>query len=80
MKHFVYILHSASKDVFYKGYSYDPLIRLETHNVGGSRYTSDGIPWKLVLQKEFESKKLALIEEKRIKRLNRVSILKLINT
>jgi putative endonuclease len=48
------------------------------HNEGFSRYTSIKGPWTLVYQKMFETKREALIEEKRIKKLNRESVLRLI--
>ncbi len=78
MKHFVYIIYSSSTDEYYKGYSQNPSIRLIDHNNAKSRYTSKGIPWILVYTKEFDTKSLALIEEKRLKKLNRKSILELI--
>ena len=78
MKHFVYILYSKSLNQYYKGYSTDVNRRLLDHNGGFSRYTSTGIPWELVYVNEFDTKTAALIEEKRLKKLNRKSIEKLI--
>ena len=79
MKHFVYILYSKSLNEYNKGYSIDINRRLKEHNEGASRYSSTGIPWVVVYCKEFETKKAALIEEKRLKKLNRKSIEKLIS-
>ena len=53
--------------------------RLENHLSGKSKYTSTKTDWVLVYCKEFEIKKDALIEEKRLKKLNRASIEKLIS-
>ena len=78
MQYFVYILKSDKSDVFYKGYTTDLSRRLFEHNNGLSRYTSDKGPWKLIYFKEFETKKEALIEELRLKKLNRRSIEKII--
>ena len=70
MLHYVYIIQSEADGTYYKGYSADPYQRLEYHNAGKSRYTSKKTPWKLVFIRAFEEKKDALIEEKRIKRVN----------
>ena len=70
MKHFVYIIYSNTSDIYYKGYSTDPIRRLEQHNNNESRYTSGKGPWSMVYSSEFENKSMALIEEKRIKKLN----------
>ncbi|WP_373390188.1 GIY-YIG nuclease family protein [Flavobacterium magnesitis] len=75
---YVYILYSASLDVYYKGFTSNVEGRLESHLLGKSEFTSRAIDWKLVYTKEFETKQSALIEEKRLKKLNRTSIQKLI--
>ena len=51
---------------------------MENHLAGRSKYTSTKNDWVLVYSKEFEIKKEALIEEKRLKKLNRASLEKLI--
>jgi putative endonuclease len=43
-------------------------------NNNQSKYTANKGPWKLVYTAAFETKKEALIVEKRIKKLNRKSI------
>jgi putative endonuclease len=78
MKHFVYIIYSASLDLYYKGYSLDPEQRVIQHNNNESRYTCNKGPWILVYTRGFENKREALVEEKRIKRLNRDGIRRLI--
>ena len=78
MGYFVYILYSESLNVFYKGFSTNVAQRLEDHLLGKSNFTSKAIDWKIVYQKSFETKTEALIEEKRLKKLNRISLEKLI--
>ena len=76
--YWVYILKNQ-EDIYYKGYTTDLDKRLIEHNSGLSRYTSNKGPWLIVYSKIFENKKEALIEEKRIKRLNVKSIENLIS-
>ncbi len=75
---YVYIIYSRSKDVYYKGFTYDLKARLLKHNSGESNYTSSTSDWELVYSASFVTKAEALKEEKRLKRLNRTSIEKLI--
>ncbi|MFL9831187.1 GIY-YIG nuclease family protein [Flavobacterium sp. ARAG 55.4] len=75
---YVYILYSASLDVYYKGFTSNVKGRLESHLLGKSEFTSRANDWTLVYINEYETKQLALIEEKRLKKLNRTSIQKLI--
>ena len=72
--YFTYIIFSATTDVFYKGFSTNPQQRLWEHNNNLSHYTADKGPWTLVYIKEFSTKREALMDEKRLKRLNRRSI------
>jgi putative endonuclease len=71
---YVYIIYSKTFDVYYKGFSEDVAQRLLYHNENRSRYTSNKGPWELVYSKAFETKKEALIEELRLKKLNRKSL------
>ena len=75
---YVYILYSEEKDIYYKGFTSDLEKRLEQHNANKSFYTSSKGLWKLVYSKSFETKTEALIEEKRLKKLNRASLERLI--
>jgi putative endonuclease len=75
---YVYIIFSDSLDVYYKGFTIDIGTRLMYHNSGKSPYTSRAQDWVLVYSFEFETKKEALIEEKRLKKLNRTSLEKII--
>jgi putative endonuclease len=76
--YWVYILKNH-EGIYYKGYTTDLDKRLIEHNSDLSRYTSNKGPWLIVYSKIFENKKEALIEEKRIKRLNVKSIENLIS-
>ncbi|WET04861.1 GIY-YIG nuclease family protein [Flavobacterium sp. YJ01] len=71
---YVYIIYSKTFDVYYNGFSEDITQRLLYHNENRSRYTSNKGPWELVYSKAFENKKEALIEELRLKKLNRKSL------
>jgi putative endonuclease len=77
--YYVYILYSPSRDIYYKGFSEDVEKRLTYHINSKGKYTSRTEDWKIVYVESFESKTLALMEEKRLKKLNRVSIEKLIH-
>lgn len=77
--YYVYILYSKSFNLYYKGFTTDISKRLESHNSGKSTYTSKTNDWKLVFENKFETKREALIEEKRLKKLNRASIEKIIS-
>jgi len=48
---YTYIIYSESIDKYYIGYTHDLALRLERHNNGWGKYSSKGIPWKLVYQK-----------------------------
>jgi len=75
---FVYILKSEIDGDFYKGVTENLVVRLEQHNTGQSKFTSSKMPWILVFSKEMNDERSALIEEKRIKKLNRASLERLI--
>ena len=80
MKYYVYIIQSLADNSYYKGYSLDPYTRLEHHNLGESTFTSQKIPWKLVCLLAFETKKEALIKEKKLKKYSTISLVALINS
>lgn len=77
MSWFVYILRSDQDGDLYKGITEDIQRRLEEHNSGKSKFTSSKTPWQLVYHKEMPNKREAIIEEKRLKKLNRTSLEKL---
>ena len=79
-KHFVYILLTEN-NTLYCGYTDDVEKRFQAHLSGkGAKYTKVNKPVKIVWQKEFETKSLALKEEYRIKhKLTKKAKLDLIN-
>jgi putative endonuclease len=52
---------------------------LEYHNTGKSNYTSKASDWELVYCIGFETKYDALMEEKRLKKLNKSSLEKIVS-
>ena len=67
--YFVYIIKS-SNNVYYKGFTTDPVQRLEYHNKGLSKYTKNKGPWELIFIQSFTNKEEALKFEKLLKRQN----------
>jgi putative endonuclease len=67
MGFYVYILHSSTIDIFYKGFTENPEKRLWEHNNGLSRYTKGKGPWDMVYLEELPDKRSALIREKSLK-------------
>jgi putative endonuclease len=78
MPYYVYILQSKLDNTYYKGFTENPLKRLEQHNAGEMNYTSKKIPWAFVGLFQFETKKEALISEKKIKKYDYSRLEKLI--
>jgi putative endonuclease len=72
--YYVYIIYSKNLDIYYKGFSENVAQRLLYHNENRSKYTSNKWMWELVYSKAFGTKKEALVEEVRLKKLNRKSI------
>ena len=70
MDYYVYIIQSETFGIYYKGYTTNPELRLDEHNTGKSRYTSDKGPWKLVYLEKMKDKRSALIRERQLKRAN----------
>ncbi|RXR21137.1 GIY-YIG nuclease family protein [Flavobacterium amnicola] len=77
---YTYILYSKIKDVYYKGFTSNLESRLQKHNSGESNYTASVNDWEIVYSCTFDSKTEALKEEKRLKKLNRLSLEKLISS
>ena len=66
--HYVYLLRSLKNpDKTYIGYTKNLNNRLEKHNTGGSIYTSDYRPWKLVTYICFDEELKATSFEKYLK-------------
>ena len=74
MPFYVYIIANTTDTELYKGFTENPVLRLQQHNNGESVFTSSKAFWYFVCIIEFETKKEALIFEKRIKRWNRNSL------
>ncbi len=68
MSHYVYILHSTSRDRYYIGSTSDIEERLKRHNAGATPSTKGGRPWKIVYREEFPTRSEALKRENQIKR------------
>ncbi|KAA0128641.1 GIY-YIG nuclease family protein [Chryseobacterium sp. SN22] len=54
--YFVYILYSASRDVYYKGFSENVEKRLLHHLESKGKYTSGTDNWTVVYMRSFVSK------------------------
>ncbi len=67
MSYYVYILKSEIDGTYYKGSTENYLKRLQEHNNGLSTYTSNKIPWKLIYVEQHETKRSALIRERKLK-------------
>ena len=77
----LYILYSRSIDRYYVGYTDSMVRRLAEHNRKKGKFTDKGIPWEIVYQEVYESKKEAMNREKVIKRMkSRSFIINLINS
>ena len=63
---------------YYKGFTEDPIGRLERHNKGESTYTRNKIPWSHVYLELLHSKREALIREKAVKKYSHEQIKQLI--
>ena len=64
----VYVLFSEKQNKFYVGACIDLERRLYEHNIGHSKFTSLGIPWRLVYKEEYPDLPLAKRRELEIKR------------
>jgi putative endonuclease len=78
--YYTYIIWSEEHSIAFKGMTQDPDKRLWEHNNNLNRFTVDKGPWALVYLKSHTSKREAMIDEKRIKRLNQRSLHNLINS
>jgi putative endonuclease len=77
--YFVYILYSATLDLFYIGSSENPQERLKKHLASHRGFTSKAKDWTIVYREAFDTKSEALVREQQLKRWkNRNRIKKLI--
>ncbi|TDH29239.1 GIY-YIG nuclease family protein [Segetibacter sp. 3557_3] len=80
MPFYVYIIQSQKDLSYYKGFTEDPVLRLQRHNSGESAYTRHKMPWKLVYLEILHTKKDALIREKVLKKYSHEQIEQLITS
>ncbi|NOX86005.1 MAG: GIY-YIG nuclease family protein [Chlorobi bacterium] len=78
MAFYVYILYSQSIDTFYRGQTNNIENRLKRHNKGLEKATVKGIPWLLLWYSSKETRKEALVLEKKLKNLNRKRLIRFI--
>lgn len=67
MVHYVYILYSASLDLYYIGSSANPENRLKKHLANHKGFTARAKDWIICYKKEFLDKSDALKFEKQLK-------------
>ena len=54
--HTVYILLSEKLNIYYVGSTANMEDRIKRHNQGRSKFKKTGVPWKIVYQKQYETK------------------------
>ena len=65
---YTYILYSEKLDKYYIGACINLERRLYEHNIGHSKFTSLGIPWKIVFTEEYQTLAEAKKREQDIKK------------
>lgn len=70
----VYILYSEKLDSYYKGYTSNMDERFHRHNQGYEKFTSKGVPWKLILVIKKPTRSEAMLLERKLKNLNRLRL------
>ncbi|MBS3913449.1 MAG: GIY-YIG nuclease family protein [Bacteroidetes bacterium] len=63
----VYILYSPEFRRFYKGFTSNMEERLKSHNYGRVKHTARFRPWKLLWFVELDTKKEAMVLERKLK-------------
>ena len=66
---FIYILYSEKLNKYYVGSCVDLERRLYEHNIGHSKFTSTGIPWKIIYSEEYSTHTEARKREVQIKKM-----------
>ncbi|MHA7130337.1 GIY-YIG nuclease family protein [Algoriphagus namhaensis] len=75
----LYIIFSEKLDKYYIGACTDLQRRLYEHSIGHSKFTSKGIPWKLVYHENFPDLPSAKKKERHLKKMkSRIYLEKLI--
>ena len=72
--YYVYIIQSLKDGSYYKGYTENPISRLNQHNEGKSHYTSLKCPWKLIHLELYSTKSDALKRERSLKKYSHAQI------
>jgi putative endonuclease len=67
---YCYILYTSKLNKYYIGCTNDLERRLEKHNRGKEKFTTTGLPWRLVHKELFEDLKQARQRELSIKKMN----------
>ncbi len=65
--YFTYVLYSEAFDGIYIGQTSNLLKRLDEHNSGLTKSTKHYIPWELIHNEEFATRKEAMRREKELK-------------
>jgi putative endonuclease len=68
LKFYTYVLFSERLGKFYIGSTQDIEMRIDCHNRGLVKFTSRGIPWRLVWSVSFETRPEAVQMEMKIKK------------
>ncbi len=79
MPFYIYIIANETNSDLYKGFTENPVKRLEQHNNKESKFTSNKQNWQLIGLFQFDTKTEALVFEKKIKRWNKIALRKLIS-
>jgi len=66
--YFVYIIYSRQINKYYVGSTENIDLRIQRHNSGTTRFTSQTKDWKLVYSEQLPSKSVAIKREYEIKR------------
>ena len=66
---YTYILYSEKLDKYYIGACINLERRLYEHNIGHSKFTSLGIPWKIVFTEEYQTLADAKKREQDVKKM-----------
>jgi len=67
MNYYTYIIESKTSGKLYIGHTSHLEKRIKRHNDGGSLYTRNRGPWKLIFSKESQTRSEAVLLEKKLK-------------
>ena len=75
--YFVYVIYSKLGDCYYRGFTEHLTSRIKQHNNSESRFTSKYTDWEYFHIECFNTKKEALIREKKLKKYSKSQIIQL---